>query len=1150
MAQTTEKIRFVYGTEAKYSSSAYGRDVYFCTDSRRIYARGVAYGAVDEGPWYTLSPYLYQDGTLYYYYIKIAQINTGYSMHFRTLEFEVHDDANYATSCRYWLTMNVYSSTIKNLSLICTTTVEGGSAQSARMEASMDTSGAVWVRFPSVDWGQRVRVRSVMEYASDGTAVSASIPFHTSPSKQTAKPANLSDPVSYSGGIRYSSGAFSYQKAYIHAKADSAEECTYANRLAAARTLWGQSFNGTANVSGNMSGVGTVTLSNGCNVHPDGARIIIQKDSTSAVIIDTNTFRRTADSTAMALGTSTYRWAGIYSTGGNFNAELVNTFENGLRLANDSKSVILRKDSSNFYLLIADSDATGSGWNNLRPFYFNLSTGQVTMGNGAKIISGLSVSGAASFNAAVTGATEYTTAKGDGSRFTKMTAGAFQLMAATTGWANGLNAYTNDGATRLACIAGAYGQGDNVEYLYYGGTGYSAPVMVIKGSYVGIGTTSPVYPLHVVGRIKQSGGECQFSVGEYTDPWQNTSCAIKASGNVGIGGQLKVTGTVTAPTFSGALSGNASSATVANYIKSAGRMTAYTGTTMPTYGGLVHYEVYNNGYPCSYGNVLTLRGVNNTGCGQLLLGWTGDTTRGRVYYRSKRDVSTTEWSEWGELAFKTDITAYTLPAATNTVLGGVKLFSATVQSVAANAVSATSGRTYGVQKNPSGQLVVNVPWANTTYPLASDTANGLMSATQKHNLDILVANAPTSLSWSGGALKYEHVSGSTGTVTIPSATTGANGLMSASDKAKLDAFATQDHYLYLHSRNFNFGGSSATCTTTQFIDKLEELGAFSHGYWAGKTTWAYANNWTINDTGCGNICLAGAFIEVFSNGARSTSYMVRVTTAPEAMQSGIANAVFVYRNHGSSYSPNWKRLANTADIKTYTLPAASTSAIGGVKTNAAGKWWNGGVPTVGTDGVMEVGKHTDYHYTNTMTADYSVRVSCPNVVGVTVTLPSQTGTLLVDMPATTSKNGSMSAADKQKLEALYQYIGDLGRMQYHSLRIPYRMWYDASTSTNTTVTSAMLAGTQWGTVSEFATWLKNFCLYGGSVTLERSDPDGSAPRVQSCIWRYMGSATSWRLIVEYQGSFSSAGGTHNAFDEGFFIQFDPDGGTVAVRRYT
>lgn len=1002
MAQTTEKIRFVYGAEAKYSSSTYGLDVYFCTDTRRIYARGVAYGAVDEGPWYALSPYLYQDNTLYYYYIKVAAINDGYSTHFRTLEFEVHDDANYATGGRYWLTMNVYNGTIKNLSLVCTTTVENGSAMSATMQAYLDKSGGVWVRFPSVDWGQRVRVRSVMEYSSSATPVSASIPFYTSPAKQTAKPADLSDAVAYSGGIRLSSGAFSYQKAYVHAIADSAEECTSAARLSTARTLWGQSFNGTANVSGALSGVPEINSNGTLNLDSSamGNSVALRAGGTNAhgVAVLNNEFRRLADATAMSLGTSTYRWAGLYSTGGNFTAELVNSFENGLRLANSGKSVILRKDSSNFYLLIADSTAAGSNWNNLRPFYFNLATGLVTMSNGAKVSSGLAVAG-------------------------------------------------------------------------------------------------------------------------------------------GITGDL-----------TGNVSGNASSATVASVLKHNGSSPPSEGK--PSQIGMQLFGAYNNGYPCAYGNVLRIKGTGSGGSSELLLGWSGtDKGIAHIYYRNCRDNATV-WSEWRQIAFTTDIEHYTLPAATNSVLGGVKLFSATMQSVAANAVSATSGRTYGIQKNSSGQLVVNVPWTNTTYGLASNTADGLMSNGQKQNLDILVANALTGLTWTGGKLQYEHIPGSTGTVTIPNATTGANGLMSAADKAKLDAFATQDHYLYLHSRNFDFGGSSATCTTTQFIDKLEELGAFSHGYWAGKATWAYAKNWTINDTGCGNICLAGAFIEVFSNGARSTSYMVRVTTAPQAMQSGIANAVFVYRNHGSSYSPNWKRLANTEDIKTYTLPAASTSAIGGVKMNGSGKWWNGGVPTVGTDGVMEVGKHTDYHYTNTMTADYSVRVSCPNVVGVTVTLPSQSGTLLVDIPATTSKSGSMSAADKQKLEALYQYIGELERMQYHSLRIPYRMWYDASTSANTTVTSAMLAGTQWGTVSEFATWLKNFCLHGGSVTLERSDPDGSAPRVQSCIWRYIGSATSWRLIVEYQGSFSSAAGTHNAFDEGFYIQFDPDGGTVAVRRYT
>lgn len=57
----------------------------------------------------------------------------------------------------------------------------------------------------------------------------------------------------------------------------------------------------------------------------------------------------------------------------------------------------------------------------------------------------------------------------------------------------------------------------------------------------------------------------------------------------------------------------------------------------------------------------------------------------------------------------------TVPTATSSVLGLVKLEDDTVQTVAANAVTATASRTYGVQFNSSNQLVVNVPWTNTTY---------------------------------------------------------------------------------------------------------------------------------------------------------------------------------------------------------------------------------------------------------------------------------------------------------------------------------------------------------------------------------------------------------------------------------------------------
>ena len=64
-------------------------------------------------------------------------------------------------------------------------------------------------------------------------------------------------------------------------------------------------------------------------------------------------------------------------------------------------------------------------------------------------------------------------------------------------------------------------------------------------------------------------------------------------------------------------------------------------------------------------------------------------------------------------------------AMTSSVLGLGKLFSDTVQTVAATAVSATTARTYGVQFNDGGQLVVNVPWIQgagmTSWNLEGDT---------------------------------------------------------------------------------------------------------------------------------------------------------------------------------------------------------------------------------------------------------------------------------------------------------------------------------------------------------------------------------------------------------------------------------------------
>jgi len=69
----------------------------------------------------------------------------------------------------------------------------------------------------------------------------------------------------------------------------------------------------------------------------------------------------------------------------------------------------------------------------------------------------------------------------------------------------------------------------------------------------------------------------------------------------------------------------------------------------------------------------------------------------------------------------------TYSAATDSALGLVKLEDGTTQTTAANTVTTTASRTYGVQFNSSDQLVVNVPWTdtNTTYSVMTTSTLGL-----------------------------------------------------------------------------------------------------------------------------------------------------------------------------------------------------------------------------------------------------------------------------------------------------------------------------------------------------------------------------------------------------------------------------------------
>ena len=152
-------------------------------------------------------------------------------------------------------------------------------------------------------------------------------------------------------------------------------------------------------------------------------------------------------------------------------------------------------------------------------------------------------------------------------------------------------------------------------------------------------------------------------------------------------------------------------------------------------------------------------------------------------------------------------TKYTLPQATSTALGGVKIG------------FPESGKNYPVELNSSGQMFVNVPWANTTYSTATTSASGLMSATDKTRLDNLYHDQQSLMDMgvleAGGKGFVQSIDSATASSTgivikatamhlsstgeaeagyqninLAGATQSVAGLLTAADKQKLDGIAS------------------------------------------------------------------------------------------------------------------------------------------------------------------------------------------------------------------------------------------------------------------------------------------------------------------------------------------------------------------------
>ncbi|EKP7196586.1 tail fiber domain-containing protein [Salmonella enterica] len=436
------------------------------------------------------------------------------------------------------------------------------------------------------------------------------------------------------------------------------------------------------------------------------------------------------------------------------------------------------------------------------------------------------------------------------------------------------------------------------------------------------GNASTATKLQTARRI---GGVAFDGSGDVNLPGVNQQGNQNTTGNAATATKLQTARNINGVRFDGSGDINI------NTLVGRGRVTALTGSNKGT-PGIQMYEVYNNGYPTAYGNLLHLGGASAVGEGELLIGWSGTSgAHAPVFIRSRRDTADAPWSDWAQVYTARD----SIPGVNTT--GN--------QDTTGNAATATKLKTArrigGVTFDGTGDI--NLPGVNqqgnqnTTGNAA--TATKLQTA---RNIGGVAFDGTKDISLPGvNQTGNQSTTGNAATATKLQTARTINGI--AFDGTRNISLGPADIGCPASPTGWlETGADGAAITTAQLVTLLQNNGAFTTKSWVARCAWAYAASASIphSETGCGVIPLAGAVIEVISNSANN--YTIRITTPTTTSVGGaLTNAEFIYVNNGDAYSPGWRRAYNTrnkptaADVGALPLSGGQLNGALGIGTTSA-----------------------------------------------------------------------------------------------------------------------------------------------------------------------------------------------------------------------
>lgn len=437
-----------------------------------------------------------------------------------------------------------------------------------------------------------------------------------------------------------------------------------AKKLQTARKLWGQAFDGTADVKGDMTGVGNISMSGSVNITTYGsAENLIGYKQGGKTILRLNGSNGVIYSAGSEGGTIYIRPNGSSMSAGELRIDNTGTafISNNVRASGD-------------VVAYATSDHDIS-----LPVATKTSLGAVKVGDNINVAADGTIS--VDINGGHAGSVEWENVKGKPEAFTPES--HTHTISQITDKQNLFTALANSGNNISITVGGTtktltpayasktgalnnYGSTSNLDDIRVNGLVSWSPGATSKPAEYGtvfqfsnVSSPVPGTSHHWVNQIAYSTSSNRIYTRQRinTESWTAWETIAYTNDNVASASKLATARKITLANYlsgSTTFDGSADVSISANVVglTSQGPSTAPTGK--PAKAGMQMFEAYKNGYPINFGNVLRLRGSSASGSGELLLGWSGtDNAVAHIYYRSNRD-SVSTWSDWRMLAFTTD----------------------------------------------------------------------------------------------------------------------------------------------------------------------------------------------------------------------------------------------------------------------------------------------------------------------------------------------------------------------------------------------------------------------------------------------------------------------------------------------------------------